>query len=250
MKVVTWNVNGIRSRHAEVVRFAAEAKPDVLCLQEIKAAPSQVPEPLTTLSEYWSYWHGRVGGYSGVSLHLLRARFPQAPAFAHPHFDVETRMVEVELGECVYASVYVPNGGKDYAAKLEFLRQLALWAPAHHARGKRVMLCGDLNVTHTPADVHPTQRDERALCQRPEERVLFERLLESGLVDVGRALAPSDERYFTWWPAWRDARARNFGWRLDYLLASRELAERASAMRVQREFGTSDHAPLIVEMGD
>lgn len=248
MKVATWNVNGIRSRHAEVVRFAAEQRPDVLCLQELKASPSQIPEPLTTLAEYWSFWHGKPGGYSGVSLHLLRTTFPKTPAFVHPHFDLETRMVEVDVGAHVYASVYVPNGGKDYPAKLEFLRQLALWAPAHHARGKRVILCGDLNVTRAPIDVHPTQRDERAICQRPEERALFEQLLAGGLVDVARTLAPADERAFTWWPAWRNSKASNIGWRLDYVLASPVVAARASALRVHREFGTSDHGPVVVNI--
>lgn len=248
MEIATWNVNGIRSRHSEVVAWVAQRRPDVLCLQELKASPEQVPERLTTLSEYWSFWHGRRGGYSGVSLHLRRETFAKAPAFTHPAFDRETRVVQAELGDTLVASVYVPNGGKDYPAKLAFLAELAEYVAARQAEGRQVVLCGDLNVAHEERDVHPAQRDERQIGQRADERALFAALLASGLVDVGRRLLPDDERYFTWWPFWRNARARNLGWRLDYVLASPSVAERAVSTEVQREVGTSDHAPVVVTL--
>ena len=239
MKVATWNVNGLRARHAELVRWAAEEQPDVLCLQEIKCLPGEVPEALTTLPEYWSYWHGG-GGYSGVSLHLRRAAFREKPVFSHPDFDRETRIVEARVGDVTFASVYVPNGGKDYPAKLEFLKRMA-----EYARGKRLVLSGDLNVTRTDRDVHPKERKPKAIGQRPDERALFEEVLAAGLVDVCRVLHPDDDGLFTWWPYWREARANNVGWRLDYVLTS---GIAATSAEVRTRVGTSDHAPVVVEL--
>src|SRR3569832_913777 len=124
MKQVTRNVNGIRAREADVAACVAREKPDVLCLQELKALPEQIPEPLTTLPDYWNYWHGSKG-YSGVSLHVSKAFAPDQPRFLHPEFDHETRIVIGDLGHMSIASIYVPNGGKDYASKVRFLRAMA-----------------------------------------------------------------------------------------------------------------------------
>jgi len=130
MKIATWNVNGIRAREAQLCDWLERDRPDVVCLQEIKARPDQVPERCR-LTEYHAFWHG-AGGYSGVSLHV-RQELLQAPEFAHPHFDMETRIVHAALDNTVLASVYVPNGGKDYAAKLAFLKNLVDWVHALHA---------------------------------------------------------------------------------------------------------------------
>ena len=97
MKIATWNVNGIRAREAQTVEWVAREQPDVVCLQEIKAKPEQVPESLCNLGGYWCYWHG-AGGYSGVGLHLAKTRFPEEPAFSHPDFDHETRIVQAVAG--------------------------------------------------------------------------------------------------------------------------------------------------------
>ena len=110
-----------------------------------------------------------------------------------------------------------------------------------------MIVCGDLNIARTDMDVHPKERKPNAIGQLAEERAQLERIIGHGLVDVGRALEPDNDQLFTWWPPWRNMRERNFGWRLDYLLASQALYERARSSVVQREFGTSDHAPVIVE---
>lgn len=248
MKIATWNVNGIRARMEQVVAWIAEEKPDVLCLQEIKASPDQLGDSLFALSDYVNYWHGAKGGYSGVSLHFRRQAFASAqpPAFSHPAFDTETRIVVGEVDGAQYASLYVPNGGKDYPAKVKFLGELVGWARAACASGKPLVVCGDINIALSDIDVHPSQRKEEMIGQRREERDLFEQLLGAGLVDVGRKLAPSDDRLFSWWPYWRQARERNLGWRIDYVLATRELAERATDAGIRREVGTSDHAPVVV----
>lgn len=245
--VATWNVNGLRARQEQFLAWLGQDRPAVVCLQEIKASPSQLSEELCSLSGYWCYWHG-AGGYSGVGLNLRRDVFPEEPLFSHPAFDHETRIVTAEVGDLVMASVYVPNGGKDFAAKLAFLEKMRDWAGEVRQQGKRLLLCGDLNVTRTDQDIHPKERKPGIIGQRPEERELFASLLAQGLVDVGRALDPDNEGLFTWWAPWRNMRQRNIGWRIDYILASDSLAASATASRVLAEVGTSDHAPVVAEL--
>lgn len=244
MKVATWNVNGIRARHAQLCEFAASEAPDVLCLQELKATPAQIPDPLTTLVDYWSFWHGGPKGYSGVSLHLRKATFPEPPKFSHPSFDHEFRVVEAVAGGIRWASLYVPNGGKDYAAKMAFLRELEKWTRSNAA--EKLVICGDLNVALTDRDVHEKERKTGGIGQRADERELLTRAIANGLVDVTRALHPEKDDFFTWWAPWRNLRERNIGWRIDYVLMSEPLAKNAKSVEVRREFGTSDHGPLIV----
>ena len=246
MKVATWNVNGIRARETQVREWIARDRPDALCLQEIKAKPEQIPAMLFEAEGYWCYWHGG-GGYSGVALHVRCDLAPERPAFVHPEFDHENRIVTAEVGKITLASVYVPNGGKDYPAKLRFLEALARYAGQVRDRGGELLICGDLNVAREERDVHPKQRKADAIGQRPEERELLERILAQGLVDLGRTMDPDNDALFTWWAPWRNLRQRNIGWRLDYVLASESLAQRASACVVLADFGTSDHAPVVAD---
>jgi exodeoxyribonuclease-3 len=243
MKIATWNVNGIRAREAQLCDWVERDRPDVLCLQEIKARPDQVPERCK-LADYHVLWHG-AGGYSGVSLHVRRELL-QEPEFAHPAFDIETRIVHLALDKVVLASVYVPNGGKDYGAKLRFLQGLVDWVLALHAEGCELILCGDINIARADIDVHPKERKPGIIGQRAEERALFEALVGDALIDVTRALDPDNAGLFTWWPPWRDMRKRNVGWRIDYILASRRIADQATECRVLADIGTSDHAPVMM----
>jgi exodeoxyribonuclease-3 len=244
MKIATWNVNGIRKRQDELADFVARERPDVLCLQEIKATAEQIPAPLCDLDGYWTYWHG-AGGYSGVGLLVAKALSPERPEWSHPPFDVETRIVVARVGALSVASVYVPNGGKDFAAKMRFLDALGAFAASFRAAQAPLVLCGDLNVARADIDVHPKERKPMAIGQLPQEREALERIIGHGLRDVARALRPDDDRFFTWWAPWRNLRQRNIGWRIDYVLASDALADRAVSCPSYREIGTSDHAPLV-----
>jgi exodeoxyribonuclease-3 len=244
MKIATWNVNGIRAREAQFCQWVERDRPDIVCLQELKAEPGQIPERCAH-ADYHVYWHG-MRAYSGVSLHVSRQLQAEPPTFAHPAFDMESRIVQVTLGNLVLASVYVPNGGKDYAAKIRFLTDLVGWAEDLHADGREVVVCGDLNVAHADIDVHPRERKAGVIGQRPEERELFDKLLGGHCVDVARTLSPDDDAMFTWWPPWRNMRQRNIGWRIDYILASKSIAKRAERCEVLAGIGTSDHAPVMM----
>src|SRR3954468_243752 len=245
MKFATWNVNGIRARALQVQEWIEREHPDVICLQELKAELTQVPE-VVQRAEYHAFWHC-CKGYSGVSLQVRKDRFPAAPVYTHPNFDTESRVVTAELGEIVAASLYVPNGGKDYPAKIGFLRQVIGWAGELIRGGRELLIAGDLNIARAEIDVHPRERKATKVGQRPEERALFQELLNTGLTVVGRAMDPDNAGLFTWWAPWRELRARNIGWRLDYMLASPGLFARAERCVVQATVGTSDHAPVLME---
>ena len=243
LKISTWNVNGIRARYAEVLDWVRREQPDVLCLQEIKSPPDKVPQEICSLSGYWCFWHGHKG-YSGVGLHLRRDVFPDKPPFTHPEFDHETRIVTARARDLLFASVYVPNGNKDYPAKVRFLEAMDRYLAAEDTAGTKLVLCGDLNVAREPRDVHPKLRTPNQIGQTPAEQAMLEKIIAHGLTDLLRNFHADDERLFTWWAPWRQMRERNIGWRLDYVLASKALAERATTCDSFREFGTSDHAPV------
>jgi len=247
MKAATWNVNGIRARAAQLCEWLEQEHPDVVCLQELKAELGQIPEECRR-PDYHAFWHARKG-YSGVALLLSKALCPAEPVYSHPPFDVESRIVLAEQGDLVLASVYVPNGGKDYPAKLAFLDQLTRWARQLESDGRQLLLAGDINIARTEMDVHPKERKVNAVGQLPEERAMFEAMLGGWLTDVGRAADPDNPGLFTWWAPWRNLRARNIGWRLDYFLASPAVAQSVQSCRVQAEVGTSDHAPVVAALG-
>jgi len=245
LKIATWNVNGIRARQAQVQEWIERERPDVVCLQEIKAASDQVPAALCEMEGYWCYWHAARDIPASRCMSTRRSP-PERPAFSHPSFDYENRIVVVTVGGLTVASVYVPNGGKDFPAKMRFLHAMDQYAREFQQRGETLVLCGDLNVARTDRDVHPKERKPRAIGQLPEERALLEQIINgNGLVDIGRALDPDNEGLFTWWAPWRNMRERNIGWRLDYVLATTSLAGRAVSCPVQKEVGTSDHAPVL-----
>src|SRR5262249_14542097 len=187
--------------------------------------------------------HGR-GGCSGAAPHGPRSASASPPVFTHPEFDRENRIVTVDIDDLTLGSIYVPNGNKDYPAKLRFLEALEAWVESAHAAGRRLVLCGDLNVALADRDVHPKLRKPTEIGQTAEEQALLQRILDRGLVDLLRHHHPDDDRLFTWWAPWRNLRERNIGWRLDYVLASASVAARATSCGAERTFGTSDHGPV------
>lgn len=247
MKIATWNVNGIRARGEQVHAWIRRDLPDVICLQETKAPAALVPPALLEMDDYWSFWHG-FKGYSGVALLVRKELAPEPPQFVHPAFDMENRIVVAAVGGITVASIYVPNGGKSFENKLRFLRAMHEYADGFAQTGDPLVLCGDLNVAHTPMDVHPKERGNFT-GQLPIERALIDDILATGLVDLGRAMAPADEGLFTWWAPWRQMRQRNIGWRLDYIYPSTELGQKATACVIETTVGTSDHAPVVATFG-
>lgn len=177
---------------------------------------------------------------------MRKDAFPARPEFSHPPFDMEFRVAQARLGEgLVVASIYVPNGGKDYAAKLKFLDAMGGYVESTLAAGDKLVLCGDMNVARTDNDVYVRERKVGAIGQRPDERALFEKILSHGMIDVARTLHPDADTLFTWWPPWRNMRQKNQGWRIDYVLAG---GLTASECITFPDVGTSDHAPVVATL--
>jgi len=249
MKIATWNVNGIRARQGQLIDWLATEKPDIVCLQEIKASLDQLPFELRDMEHYWSYWHGEKG-YSGVAMLVAKSLVGALPTCSHPGFDFEQRItcasVPSPAGDMMIASVYVPNGGKDFDAKMHFLEALDGFVADAERDGRLIVLCGDLNVAIAERDIHPKLQKPNQIGARPEERALMQRIVSRGLVDVHRSFEPDNDNLFTWWAPWRNQKERNIGWRIDYVLASQTLADRATSAVVRREIGSSDHGPVLV----
>jgi exodeoxyribonuclease III len=252
MHVVSLNVNGIRAAvRRGLVGWVAERRPDLICLQEIRATDSQLPLREFEQLGYESVWNlGDRRGYSGVAI-LGRVRFELgADPLDDPATAREGRFLSIRAGETVVASSYVPNGnsGPDrLAVKLTHLRALRDWADRQLAATSRLLLAGDFNIAAEPIDVarptHPTGF-------LPVEREAFAALLELGLVDCFRVFHPGEPGHYTWWENWPGGRERNIGWRFDYLLASPLLARELQACRHERESRLSDHCVVVGEFLD
>ena len=203
---------------------------------------------LIDIEGYWGYWHG-AKGYSGVALLVKKAACPDRLACAHPAFDFEHRIVTADLPGVTVASIYVPNGGKDFDAKMRFLEALdRVRRRAAPPARRALVLCGDLNVARTEIDVHPKERKPRAIGQLPEERALIERILSRGLADVQRQLRSRRLRsvHLVGAVAQHEGSATSAGgWTTCW--PARRCPPRAVSCRVLREFGTSDHGPVVAE---
>jgi exodeoxyribonuclease-3 len=130
---------------------------------------------------------------------------------------------------------------------MQFLEGIETWAAAAQRSSQALVICGDLNVARSDMDIHPKERKPNQVGARPDERALFEQILSHDLVDVGRTMEPTNDNLFTWWAPWRNLRQRNIGWRIDYVLATSRIATTVKTITVQREFGTSDHGPVVAE---
>ena len=248
MRIATWNVNGIRARNAQVIDWIARDRPDVVCLQEIKARPDQLPPMLFEPEGYWCHWHG-AGGYSGVALFVSKDIAPLPPVFDHPPFDFETAWPPSSSTARWSRPSTCPTAARTTPAKMTFLEELAgVVGVAGQRAAQPLVLCGDLNVAHTDRDLHPKERKLGAIGQRPDERALFDRLLAGGLVDVGRSLNPGQRRACSrggrrggTCGSATSAGASTTSW------PATPWPPRATRGDVLAEIGTSDHAPVVAD---
>jgi exodeoxyribonuclease III len=250
LQVVSLNVNGIRAGvRRGLLDWVARRRPDLMCLQEVRATDRQLPLREFEQLGYESVWNlGNRPGYSGVGI-LGRIPFEPAEPLHDRGTEHEGRFLAVRAGETVVATSYVPNGNtgpERLAVKLRHLSALRDWAAHQLAVASKLLLVGDFNVAAQRIDVaHPTHPTGFL----PSERDAFAALLDLALTDCFRVFHPGEPGHYTWWENWPDARERNIGWRFDYLLASPALAEELQACRHEREPLLSDHCIVAAEFG-
>jgi exodeoxyribonuclease III len=253
MKIATFNINGINRRFENLLAWLNAARPDVVCLQELKATDRQFPEAAVEAEGYGAVWRGQPG-WNGVAILardcepvLTRTELPGDPS------DRQSRYIEAAVNGILIASLYAPNGnpqpGPKFDYKLGWHNRLALHAATLFATGVPVVLAGDYNVVPEPRDIYPTRSyDDNALIQ-PESRAAFQRLLDQGWLDSLRKVHP-DEAIYTFWDYRRNRWQRDAGLRLDHILLSPKLARRLGDAGVDRDIrgldGASDHAPAWI----
>ncbi len=251
MKLVTWNVNGLRAAMDKgFADFVEETDPEVICLQETKVLPAQID--LTHLSQYRSitFNPAEKKGYSGT---MILSKIPPQRitlGLGWPEHDQEGRVVTAEYAEVFVVNVYTPNSKRELL-RLGYRQRWDVAFRQHLstlAERKPVLFCGDLNVSHTEIDLANPRSNRMNAGFTDEERAGFSALLAAGFVDVFREFDKFPGRY-TWWTYRGDARAQNVGWRLDYWGASAALKPHLKACEIRPDILGSDHCPVVLELG-
>ena len=253
MKIVTWNVNGLRAvLKKDALSTVLSWTPDLLCLQEIKARPDQLTDEQRNIPGYQIIWNpAERPGYSGVATFMREEALEVELGMNAPHFDVEGRVIRTRHADFLLYNIYFPNGqrGKERVEyKLDFYAHLLETCDALHAAGEKVVITGDFNTAHMPIDLKNPKENETTSGFLPEEREWVGKFLEHGFVDVYRKLYPEREQY-TWWTYRFNARQRGIGWRIDYFLVSESLVSCVKDVIIHEDVLGSDHCPveLIIE---
>jgi exodeoxyribonuclease-3 len=257
VKIATYNVNGVNGRLGVLLRWLAEAAPDIVCLQELKAPHEKFPEGAIRDAGYGAIWHGQKS-WNGVAI-LARGIDPVETRRGLPGDpnDVHSRYIEAAVNGVLVGGLYLPNGnpkpGPKFDYKMAWMERLIIHAAELVGTDAPVILAGDYNVIPTETDVYKPERWLDDALFAPEARAVFLRLLEQGWIDALRTLHPG-ETIYTFWDYFRNAFARDAGLRIDHLLLNRPAAERLLAAEVDSHVRgwekTSDHAPVWIELAD
>ncbi len=249
MKIVSWNVNGVRSiLRKGFLDYLATEQPDVLCLQETKA-PADAFEPLLATA-YETFWNvAERKGYAGTAVFTKTKPLSVHLGLDLPEHDQEGRVITLEYESLFVVNVYVPNSKRDLSRLayrqtwdrefLQYLRRLE--------RRKPVVFCGDLNVAHTELDLARPKQNVGTHGFTAEERAGFDAFVDAGFIDTFREFEKR-AGFYTWWSVMTGARAKDIGWRIDYVLISPALRPKLKAAFIRKDIGGSDHCPVGIEL--
>jgi exodeoxyribonuclease-3 len=253
VKLVSWNVNGLRSVHRNGYWDAfLHLNPDIFCLQETKVEPNQLPAEVREIAGYSSFFSFSKGrkGYSGTALYTKEAPLRVIEGMGIPEFDDEGRIIGGEFKNFYLLNVYFPNGGKGPERlnyKLRFYDAFLAYILLLEKK-KPVIFCGDINTAHEAIDLARPKENEQNTGFLPEERAWIDEVIFAGFVDVFRHMHPNKEGYYTYWDMKTRARDRNVGWRIDYFFVSRALLPRITKADIHSDIFGSDHCPIAIEL--
>ncbi|MDR0386954.1 MAG: exodeoxyribonuclease III [Treponema sp.] len=258
MKILSWNVNGIRAVEKRgFVQWLQDESPDILCIQETKAAPDQLSPDLIrpkdkTGKPYFSYWaSAKKKGYSGTAIYSKTEPVDVKP-LGIGVFDDEGRTLVADYGDFVLICAYFPNSqdaGVRLGYKLDFCAAMMELCNSLTAGGRRLVLCGDYNIAHTPIDLARPKENEGNAGYLPEERAWMDAFTGAGFIDTFRHFRPGEGGHYSWWSYRGGARERNVGWRIDYHCVDPGFISRVRGSIIRPDVRGSDHCPVQLELG-
>ena len=250
MKIITWNVNGLRSVIQKGFSdFWEKQNPDLLCLQETKCHEDQLECARPGWQGYWSA--ARKAGYSGTATFSKQTPLDVQHGFGIPKFDAEGRIVATRFEDFILFNVYFPNGGASeerHLYKQEFLKRFGAYLQRLVRGGEMVIVLGDYNIAYLDIDVYDPVKLSTKSGFLPEERKWMENFLEGGFIDCYRYFNPKEEDRYTWWAYYENAKAGNRGWRIDHICVSRNLEKRLKSVEILDSQAGSDHCPVVLEL--
>lgn len=250
-KIISWNVNGLRAVHRKngFLEFIKKEKPDILCLQEMKARKEQLPDEIRNIFGYHSYFNSpeEKKGYSGVAIYTKEEPKKVEYGMGVKKFDTEGRLIAAHYDDFILLNVYFPNGGGGPARlkyKLDFYDEFLEFIEKFRKHGKKIIFCGDVNTAHEAIDLARPKENEENTGFLPEERAWIDEVVYHGYTDVFRHLYPHKVGAYTYWDMKTRARDRNVGWRIDYFFVSQDLLLKIKSTKILSDVYGSDHCPV------
>ncbi|MDR2467355.1 MAG: exodeoxyribonuclease III [Spirochaetaceae bacterium] len=257
MRIVSWNVNGIRAAAGKnFLEWLAADAPDILCIQETKAEPGQLPEALKTPCDntgvpYTSFWaSAKKRGYSGVAIYTKQPPL-SVTVMGDDRFDDEGRVLQADFGSFILLSAYFPNSQAERARiayKLDFCAAMLALCTQLVKTGRHIILCGDYNIAHRPIDLARPKENENNAGYLPEERAWMDTFTGAGFTDTFRALNGGLLHQYSWWSYRMQARSRNIGWRIDYHCVDTPFLPCITSAKIRPEVPGSDHCPVEISV--
>jgi len=250
MKIVSWNVNGLRANYKKgFLKWLKAEKPDFCCLQEVRARKEQLPKELLEINGFFCFLNSaKKPGYSGTAIYSRKKPQDIIKELGMRKFDEQARMLRIHFSDFILINFYIPHGGRAkenlpykmdvYETILAYLKKL---------KNKKVIVVGDFNIAHQEIDLARAKNNKNNIMFTKEEREQIDKIIALGYIDSFRQFNKQEGNY-TWWPYINNARERNIGWRIDYIFVSKSMAKNLKNAFIKNKVMGSDHCPIGIEL--